>query len=416
MKNLLSYLLLLSLIIFTGCSDIINSNNNNKDDEVLKYSLDEIPAKLINSNNNFSMNLFKSVNAEDQAKNVFLSPVSASFSLGMTMNGADGNTYEEMKNTLGFSDLSLEEINATYGALIEELYNVTDGVEFNLANSIWYSNQFSIQDEFRQLNENYFNAKVEELDFGNAENTLNTINGWVEDQTENRIKDLIKELDPNACMFLINAIYFKADWKYQFDEESTQESPFLISDDEAVSCEMMNIKSNFKFQQANDYDAVELPYGNENYAMLLVMPKTEPINDFVDIINSAVVNDIIANLGEDSVNVALPKMEIEYEKKLNDVLKSMGIVDGFDANVADFSKMFNEMDGGIWIEKVKQKSFLKINEEGTEAAAATSTQMNYESVSDEVYLTFNRPFIFFIMEKRTNTILFCGKIMNPVEE
>ena len=310
----------------------------------------------------------------------------------------------------------MEEINATYGALIEELYNVSDGVEFNLANSIWYSNQFSIQDELRQLNENYFNAKVEGLDFGNVENTLNTINDWVEDQTENRIKDLIKEIDPNACMFLINAIYFKADWKYQFDEESTQESPFFISDDEAVSCEMMNIKSNFKYQQANDYDAVELPYGNENYAMLLVMPNTEPINDFVDIINPAVVNDIIANLGEDSVNVALPKMEIEYEKKLNDVLKAMGIVDGFDANVADFSKMFNEMDGGIWIEKVKQKSFLKINEEGTEAAAATSTQMNYESVSDEVFLTFNRPFIFFIMEKRTNTILFCGKIMNPAEE
>src|SRR6056297_1391506 len=191
MKNLLSYLLLLSLIIFMGCSDILNNTDKKQDDpvDVMGYEIDEIPEKCIAANNNFSMDLFKKVNTEDLDKNVFLSPVSASFSLGMTMNGAAGNTYEEMKNTLGFSDLSLKEINATYGALIKGLYNVSDGVEFNLANSIWYSNQFSIQDEFRQLNENYFNAKVEGLDFGDAENTLNTINGWVEDQTENRIQD-----------------------------------------------------------------------------------------------------------------------------------------------------------------------------------------------------------------------------------
>ncbi len=416
MKKYFGIILVFCLMVLSTCSDITRNDSKNDDPVAgVIYKIDEIPKKCIAANNNFSMDLFKSVNTEDLDKNVFLSPVSASFSLGMTMNGSDGSTYEKMKNTLGFSDLSLEEINATYGALIQELYTVSDGVEFNLANSIWYSNLFSLQDEFRQLNENYFDAKVEGLDFGNAENTLNTINSWVEDQTNDRIKDLIQELDPNACMFLINAIYFKADWKYQFDEENTAESQFFTGSDETVVCDMMNIKSNFKYLQANDYDAVELPYGNENYAMLLVMPTAENVNDFVKITNHSVIADIVASLGEDSVNVALPKMEIEYEKELNDALKSMGISEAFEPT-ANFSKMFNEMDGGIWIEKVKQKSFLKINEEGTEAAAATSTQMNYESVSDEVFLTFNRPFIFFIMEKRTNTILFCGKIMNPVEE
>jgi serpin B len=399
-------------MMMANCSEVTKSDSDSPD---VIYKIDDIPAKCISANNNFSLNLFNNVNAEDQEKNVFLSPVSASFALGMTMNGADGNTFEEMKNTLGFEDLSLDEINATYSTLIGELYNVSDGVEFNLANSIWYSIQFSLQDKFRQLNENYFNAKVEGLDFGDAENTLNTINSWVEDQTKNRIKDLVTELDPNACMFLINAIYFNATWKYQFDTENTKTGTFWIDNNQSVVCDMMTMKHYFKFAQATDYDALELPYGNENYAMLLVLPKTEDINTFISIINDSVVEDIIETLGEDSVNIFIPKLEIEYEKELNNVLQTMGISQAFEQS-ANFSKMFNEMESGIWIEKVKQKSFLKVNEEGTEAAAATAVQMNFESVSDEIFLTFNRPFIFFILEKRTNTILFCGKIMNPVEE
>ena len=407
----------LSLIVFTGCSDILN-NNNKKNSDGLKYSLDEIPPKLIESNNDFSIKLFHTLNTQNGDGNIFISPVSVSFALGMTMNGADGKTFDEMKSVLGFDGPDLEQINASYAALISELYRVSDGVQFNLANSIWFRDEFSLQQEFQDLNKDYFDAKVEALDFSDVENTLNTINSWVEDQTEDRIQDLLKTLDPNACMFLINAIYFKAAWKYQFDEELTAESYFFPGNNENVLCDMMNIKSKFNFTQGTDYDALELPYANENYSMLMVMPKTEDIDNFVQIVNSDVINDIARSFTEDSINISIPKLEIEYEKELKDILIEMGIVKAFDSQTANFSKMFNEMDGGVWIEKVTQKSFLKINEEGTEAAAATVVQMNYESAGgdEEKYMHFNRPFLFFIREKQTGSILFCGKIVNPEGE
>jgi len=415
MRNLL-FVTILSLLIFASCSEI-TGNKSKKDDDVIKYSLDEIPAKLIKSNNDFSMRLFHTLDTQDDGDgNIFISPVSVSFALGMTMNGAGGNTFEEMKNVLGFSGSDLDQINASYAALIAELYDVSEGVEFNLANSIWFRDEFSLQDEFTQLNQDYFNAKVEALDFSDVQGTLETINSWVENQTEDRIQDLLKTLDPNACMFLINAIYFKAAWKYQFDEEQTTDSHFYPENGENVLCEMMNIKSNFSFTQGTDYDALELPYDNENYSMIVIMPKTETIDNFVQIANADVIQDIIDNFTEDSVNISLPKMEIEYEKELNDILKEMGIIEAFDPNRANFSKMFNEMDGGVWIENVKQKSFLKVNEEGTEAAAATVVQMNFESVSDEKFIYFNKPFLFFINEKQSGSILFCGKIVNPVVE
>ncbi|MBN2280016.1 MAG: serpin family protein [Candidatus Marinimicrobia bacterium] len=416
MKNLTLILSIAILLAMNGCSDIVKSKNNKKANDLPQYSIHEIPKSVIESNNGFSLQLFQIINAEDSGENVFISPISVSFALGMTMNGADGVTFEEMKNVLGFSGSDLDEINAAYAALIKELYSVSNGVEFNLANSIWFRNEFSLQEEFKQLNQDYFDAKVEALDFSDAEGTLHTINSWVEEQTENRIKDLLKSLDPNACMFLINAIYFKAAWKYRFDEQYTTESSFIPESGMSFNCNMMNIKSKFQFLQGTDYDAVELPYANENYAMLVLMPKTETIDNFIQIINPDIMKDIQNSFIADSVNISLPKMEIEYEKELNDLLKEMGIQEAFDPNRADFSKMFNEMNDGIWIEKVKQKSFLKVNEEGTEAAAATVVQMNYESVSDEKFICFNRPFLFFILEKQSESILFCGKIVNPVED
>lgn len=416
MGKLKIFIAVIPIILFNNCSDILDSNNDKSkkiDDVQLVgiYDFDEIPEKCIDATNDFSMNLFQTLNPHDGDKNIFISPVSVSFALGMTMNGSDGKTYDEMKNALGFSDLNIDEINATYYALIHELYDASDGVKFNLANSIWYREEFELANEFQTLNQNYFNAKVEGLNFNDGNNTLKTINGWVEDQTEDRIKDLLKTIDPNAIMYLINAIYFKASWKYQFDEELTIESRFYSGNGLVQNCEMMNMKRELNFIQGTDYDALELPYGNENYSMLLLRPKSETINNFVQIINRDVINDITSSFIKDSINISIPKIELKYEKELNDILIEMGMVDAFDQNNADFSKMFKTLGTGIWIEMVKQKAFLKINEEGTEAAAATVVQMNFESVSDEKFMSFNSPFLFFITERRTGTILFCGKII-----
>lgn len=413
MKKLLITIFILSFLLFSGCWDVLNLDLNDNNN-MLKYTIDNIPENIIDANNNFSLELFKTINTNEGDSNIFISPVSVSFALGMTMNGADRNTYEEMKNTLNFADLDIEKINKSYLTLIDELYNVSEGVEFNLANSIWYSDKFSLQNEFKNLNENYFKAKMEGLDFNDVENSLDIMNSWVEEQTQGKIKNLINRIYPNDCMFLINAIYFNASWKYQFDETETEESQFYIDNENAVNCDMMNIKSKFHFVKTNDYHALELPYANENYSMLMLMPRSKNIDDFLNSINRDTIAKIQNKFEYDSINISIPKLELEYEINLNDILIEMGIEEAFDSRSANFSKMFNELQSSIWIDRVKQKSFLKVNEEGTEAAAATAVVMTL-GISDEKFMNFNIPYLFFIIEKQSNTILFCGKVVNPVE-
>lgn len=413
MKKLLITIFILSFLLFSGCWDVLNLDLNDNNN-MLKYTIDNIPENIIDANNNFSLELFKTINTNEGDSNIFISPVSVSFALGMTMNGADRNTYEEMKNTLDFADLDIEKINKSYLTLIDELYNVSEGVEFNLANSIWYSDKFSLQNEFKNLNENYFKAKMEGLDFNDVENSLDIMNSWVEEQTQGKIKNLINRIYPNDCMFLINAIYFNASWKYQFDETETEESQFYIDNENAVNCDMMNIKSKFHFVKTNDYHALELPYANENYSMLMLMPRSKNIDDFLNSINRDTIAKIQNKFEYDSINISIPKLELEYEINLNDILIEMGIEEAFDSRSANFSKMFNELQSSIWIDRVKQKSFLKVNEEGTEAAAATVVVMTL-GISDEKFMNFNIPYLFFIIEKQSNTILFCGKVVNPVE-
>jgi len=405
-------ILLILFLFFINCDTITNNKSSD-----LEYSINSIPKKLINSNNDFSLRLFRILNPHDRDGNIFISPVSVSFALGMTMNGSDGNTFDEMKTTLGFADFVLENINSTYADLIEELYNVSEGVEFNLANSIWFTDDLSLQSGFQSINKSYFDTKVEALDFGQKSECVNIVNKWVEDQTNEKIKDFTNELDFNSIMLLVNAIYFNADWKYQFDEDITEKLPFYLNDAGFTTCDMMSQKCKFKYIQNSELQAVELPYANENYAMIMIQPNNT-IDNYIEDFDRSRLNDILDNFKKDSVNLTIPKLEIEYEKELSDILKEMGIVDAFDANKADFSKMFNELAGGIYIKLVRQKSFINLDEKGTEAAAATVVVMDYKSAggddNNEIYLTFNKPFIFLIREKRSESILFCGKVINPI--
>jgi serpin B len=408
-KNLL---VILTVFVFS-CSNLLNNNDVNR------TALEKIPTKIINANNDFSIELFQTLNPQSGDSNMFISPVSVSFALGMTMNGADGNTFEEMKTVLGFGASDLETINQSYATLINELYNASDGVKFNLANSIWFRKGNTLQEVFRALNEDYFHAKIESLDFSEPTAAKNIVNGWVEDQTEEKIKNLVKESDFNAAiMMLINAIYFKAAWKYEFDKNETESGNFRIDEQNIVECDMMSMKGKFKYAQNEDYDVLELPYANENYSMLMIKPKSAGINEFISGFDRQKLNNIIDKLEKDSVNISLPKIDLEYEVELKEILFEMGIRDAMNRLTADFSKMFEAISGGIWISKVRQKSFLKINEEGTEAAAATVVVMGRLSAvtnSHEIYINFNSPYLFLIREKRSNTILFCGKIINPVE-
>lgn len=414
-KRLVSIIFLSVIVCMViSCSSITDSDSETDSPS----QIESIPKSITNSHNNFALELLKEINSEQPEGNIFISPISASLALTMTMNGADGETYHEMNKVLGYNSADKEQLNASCKALIDELYDLSGNIEFNLANSIWLNDNFTLQDEFKNLNEQYFDAKIEALDFSQVDKCVNIINSWVENQTEDRIKELVKNDDfaGPTLMFLINAIYFKASWKYQFNEEKTSESDFYINNGESVKCQMMQMKEELNYYSNSNIQAIDIPYANENYSMTILLPRNiDQTDSLLDNIDNAEFTNIEDNFRKDSVNLFMPKLQLDYKKELKENLNNMGMEKAFLAGQADFSKMVNEIEDGIYIDHVTQKSFLKIEEKGTEAAAATVVGMKYTSIGDddEIYVRVDHPFLFFIREKRTGTILFSGKIMKP---
>ncbi|MEA1912385.1 MAG: serpin family protein [candidate division WOR-3 bacterium] len=369
---------------------------------------------LVESDNRFGLKLFREVIKEEEDKNVFISPLSVSMALGMTYNGANGSTQEAMQTTLELDGLTIQEVNESYESLIELLTQLDPKVQFQIANSIWYRQEYSFEEEFINRCKTYFNALVRGLDF-NDSNAADTINEWVNENTNGKIKEIIdKPIDPLTVMFLIDAIYFKGIWTYEFDKEQTKDDQFYLPYGTRKSCKMMEQKGDFQYFSNADFQAVDLPYGDGDFSMTIFLPHPEKnIDSLIAEFNEENWNQWISSFSEQEITLQLPKFTLEYEIKLNDVLKALGMEIAFDGNRADFTKMYKP--GGIYIDRVKHKTFVKVNEEGTEAAAVTSVEMKFVSVSG-FYMRVDRPFVFVIRENQSQTILFIGKIVEPTLE
>jgi serpin B len=366
---------------------------------------------LVEADNKFGLKLFKEVVfEEDTDNNIFISPLSVSMALGMTYNGADGSTEEAMRTTLELSDLTLEEINESYKSLIEYLVGLDPEVEFNIANSIWYRQELTFEDDFLDRCETYFNALVSGLDF-NDPNAKDIINAWVSENTNGKIEEIVDYIDLYTVMFLINAIYFKGTWTYRFDESLTHEGIFYLLDGSQVTCEMMENEGNFQYFENSDFQVIDLPYSYECFSMTIFLPKPEKnIDSLISEFNQENWYKWINSFSEQNVILQFPKFEIEYEIILNDVLKALGMEIAFSESQADFSKMYKGLEN-LYISEVKHKTFVKVDEEGTEAAAATSVEIGITSVGP--FMRVDRPFIFAIRENHSGIILFIGKIVNP---
>lgn len=370
--------------------------------------------QIIEADNSFGIKLFKNINVETPDSNVFISPLSISMALGMTYNGAAGRTEEEMRNTLEFGDLSMSEINESYESLIELLRGIDSDVDFNIANSIWYRDDWTFkQDFFGRCNE-YFDARVSGLDFTQNEKAKDTINGWVDKNTNGKIEDIVDYVDPvYDVMFLINAIYFKGNWTYQFNEEDTKDGVFYLPGGNTKACKLMQIESDFKYFADSLLQAIDIPYGNGNYSMTVILPRSGvDIDDLIAGLTQEKWDEWINGLNENTLTLVLPKLKLEYkiEDKLEEVLTDMGMGIAFDERQADFSGMSEDVD--LFIDKIIHKTFLEVNEEGTTAAAATAVDMGFTSVG--LTMNVNKPFIFAIKENHSGTILFIGKIVEPV--
>ncbi|MBN2347536.1 MAG: serpin family protein [Bacteroidales bacterium] len=369
---------------------------------------------IIASDNEFGLDLFKEViSNEPEDVNVFISPVSISMALAMTYNGANGTTEEAMRTTLKKEDYSIAQINTLYKSLMEGLLSVDPKVILEIANSIWYREEFSVEQNFLDVNSEYYAAEVASLNFG-ASDAKNIINNWVADKTHDKIEEIIDNIPPEAVMYLINAIYFKGTWKYEFNIENTTDEYFTCLNSNIKQVPSMKQQEDFYYLSNNLFSAAELPYGQGDYSMLVLLPNAD--KTVQDVINELTVENWenwTESLSNKNVIVQLPKFKFEYKKKLNEDLSDLGMGIAFSGG-ADFSKI-NPVEP-LFISTVLHKSFVEVNEEGTEAAAVTSVEISLTSISGETpaYFIVNRPFLFVIKEKNSSAILFIGRVMDPV--
>jgi serine protease inhibitor len=367
--------------------------------------------QLVESDNQFGLKLFKEIIKEEKDKNVFISPLSVSMALGMTYNGANGETQEAMQKTLGLDGLTIQEVNESYKNLIELLTGLDPKVKFQIANSIWYRQSISAREEFINLCKKYFDALVTGLNFDDPA-AADIINAWVKENTNGKITEIVDSpIDLLTVMFLINAIYFKGTWTYQFDEDETKDDWFRLPDGTKKPCKMMEQRGFYKYFESEDFQAVDLPYGDGDFSMTIFLPYWNvDIDSLIEKFDQENLSYWLSCFSSDSGDIYIPKFTLEYELKLNDALKALGMGIAF-TSAADFSKMYENVT--VWIDQVKHKTFVEVNEEGTEAAAATVVEITYGPGPPGFWMRVDRPFIFVIRENKSQTILFMGKIVEP---
>ncbi|MEN0005815.1 MAG: serpin family protein [Bacteroidota bacterium] len=367
---------------------------------------------LAKVNNSFGWDIFKELHEEAPTDNLFISPNSLSTALTMTLNGATTETFDAIQQTLQLTDWTLEKANTAYQALLPVLPNLDADVEMAIANAIYYREGYPVKEAFLETNNTFFYSPTEGLDFKNPAAVI-TINDWVSDQTNGLIPDIIDEIPDETVMYLLNAIYFKAPWRYAFDASLTENAPFYKEDQSTVQVPMMTFgeEVTIPYQINASYEAIDLPYANAAYSMTLLLPRPDvSVDALVNELAGANWNQIIEAFGEQTLSVYLPKFALEekYDEAMKKALTDLGMGIAFDEIRADFA---NIGPGELYISKVIHKSFLEVSEAGTEAAAVTAVEVSLESLSPTI--TFDRPFIFVIRENQGNNILFMGKFMKP---
>lgn len=362
----------------------------------------------------FSLDLFQHMAAEDSGKNVFVSPLSVWLALCMTYNGASGSTAEGMAEALHAAGIPLDDLNRDNAGLMGVLTAADPKVQINIANSIWMSKELetSFEQDFLDFNRQHYGAKIDALDFKDA-GAAGTINKWVEEITDGNIKGLVEPpIDPRTVMFLINAVHFKAPWKQAFDPKLTRDRIFTRADGTEVQAKFLSREEDTLGFANENIIAARIPYASGRMEMVAVLPQQQPLADFVQALTQEKLDEIIGKCGETNMPLALPKFKLEYEKELNDALKAIGMEEAFEG--ADFSNMSQSMGKDLVISNVKHKSFIEVNEEGTEASAATSVEMAPSmAMPDPQNLEFDRPFLYLVRDSKTGAILFMGTMEDP---
>ncbi len=406
---------------------------------------DEDIEAIVNSNNTFAWAMYGLLTAEDDAGNVFFSPSSIHTALTMTYAGAQGQTAEQMAEALALpykelyiniDGINLEEteiveklawdpsrLHAAYGGLLAGLTPGEEaGYELHIANALWGQNDYPWLDDFLTVTQDNYGAGLEEVDFaGDTEAARETINTWVEEQTNEKIVDLIPEgmLDSLTKLVLTNAIYFKGDWAKPFDTDATADGPFNISADETVDVPLMHKTRSFDYAETDDTQVLRMPYAGDELSMIIILPKAaDGLADVATSLAQDGLDALTTDLATARVAVALPKFTMSSQFSLGDMLRAMGMTDAFSDGQADFTGMSEQAKAdGLHISAVVHQAFVDVNEEGTEAAAATAVGIQVTSIPPPpIEFTADHPFVFVIRHDATGTILFIGRVIDPSQD
>jgi serpin B len=380
-------------------------------------ALADLPANQVmlnTANTGFAFDLLKQIAGEQPGKNIFISPFSVSTVLQMVANGAAGDTKAEMQRVLKTTGLPAGMLNAAGKDLYQSLNSQTN-VILNLANAIWYKEGFHLKPGFVTDNKNFFSAKLAGVDFAKPE-SAQTINDWADTSTHGKIKQVVQwPFPPLTRVILANAIYFKGKWDRPFDKQSTKDHAFdVLPGGTSKQVPTMWQHGHFNYQQGDGFQAVRLPYAGKRLQMYLFLPDTNssPTKLLADLNADTWRDKILPKFQDKEGTLALPRFKLDYDVRLNDPLKALGMRQAFAVD-ADFSAMAEEP---LFVSEVKQKSFVEVNEEGTEAAAVTTVTMHAQAVfrpEKPFEMIVDRPFLFVIGDDQTRSILFLGVVHDP---
>lgn len=396
MKSILLLFIFLTLIILPQC--YVHSEESNLTDTV--------DSKIISANNNFGFNLFKNLIKKSPNNNIFISPISINLALELAYNGANGETQKAMAKVLGLEGIDLDTVNQSNSVLINRYLGIDNKVQIAIANSIWANKGITLNLDFVRRTEELYNARIRNLDFSHPL-AVKAINGWISDETNAKISRIVERVNNGAIFYLINALYFKGVWTKEFNKNNTADREFYLINGKKKMIPMMSQTSVVKYYQGKDFEAISLPYGSGKVSMYIFLPNVNSnLSKFINNLNVNNWEKWMSNFSEKELTVVLPKFKVNYDIILNDTLKELGMEIAFGSE-ADFSGLCKEK---VFIDEVKHKTIMEVNEEGTEAASVTSVEMKMNGTPKFV---INRPFFCAIVDNTTGLILFVCYVIDP---
>jgi len=397
------------LVILISCE---KSKTNDQPGDPVNITTEVYQREVIDSANRLAFDLLKPTLAGAKgAENIMISPFSITSALSMTLNGAVGETFEAIRKTLGLKEKTLEQINTTYLKLMTEMVPVDKRVVLDIANSVWVEKRLIVKQPFITELQTWYKAEAREIDVTNPA-AVDIVNGWIAEKTHDKIIDMLDYLDPDLAMLLINAVYFNGKWRYQFDKADTQEEPFYVTPSVSKTVSIMHQTENLKYAKTNKSTIVEIPYGQGNYTMVVVLPNENvTTSEVADALTPTLWNEWMELLADNTseIELSMPRFKYKYKRLLNNDLIDLGMGIAFTTN-ADFS---NISDQSLMISRVIHQTFIETNEEGTEAAAATVVEVVNTSLPITIKINIDHPFLYFIRETSTGTVIFAGRVSDP---